>query len=215
MPWRCMGEWMYRSTFFLTSALGFTPWPFYPRYPLDRMWGGPHVSCGRLVQLVCGSATLATPLPLSPRQLTTTTTVREISDSTSYIITTTCHILIMPFIVFYQFCFICDNLTFIIFIFAEKIILVIHWNQGFTLKSIHFKQNWMRERNCHQMVLWMNLLVSSLKTIELLLWHVIKVSVSEIQIYTEFYQLNTEILQGAIINTHSMLNKPTGCFISL
>jgi len=42
------------------------------------------------------------------------------------------------------------------FILLGKITLVIHWSRGFTLKSIHCKQHWVRGRNCHQMALWMS-----------------------------------------------------------
>jgi hypothetical protein len=58
MPWRCMGEWMYRSTSFLDLGTGwrwvdsFTSLPLYPRgksprYPLVSRLGGPQNRSGR------------------------------------------------------------------------------------------------------------------------------------------------------------------------
>jgi hypothetical protein len=50
MPWRCMGEWMYRSTFswprHYFGVVRFKPRSLYPRYPLDRRLGGPQNRSG-------------------------------------------------------------------------------------------------------------------------------------------------------------------------
>jgi hypothetical protein len=58
MPWRHMGEWMYRPTFSWPHSswrwvVSFTPRPLYPRgkspwFPLDKRLGGPQNWSGRL-----------------------------------------------------------------------------------------------------------------------------------------------------------------------
>jgi hypothetical protein len=74
MPWRRMGEWMYRPTFSWLGTswkwvISFTPRPLYtqgrsPRYPLDRRLGGPQSQSGQYGDVkILASTRTRTPTP--------------------------------------------------------------------------------------------------------------------------------------------------------
>jgi hypothetical protein len=76
MPWRRMGEWMYRSTYSWPNwrwAVSFTARPLYPRgnsprYPLDRRLGGPQNRSGRgEIKENLDPPGIPTPRPSSPQ----------------------------------------------------------------------------------------------------------------------------------------------------